>query len=263
MRNITLTICSLLCLAANTLSAQTPDSEDFKLQGEYVGTSLGLQVIATGDDGFDMLLYAGGLPGAGWDRTPPLRAEGGADAVEQLVESRKLKKTERRSPTLGAAAPPEAIVLFDGTEASLAKWQAGAKRTPDGLLIPGVTTKETFRDYTLHAEFQTPFMPNANGQARGNSGIYHQGRYETQILDSFGLEGKNNEAGGIYEVRDPDINMCLPPLSWQTYDVDFTAARYDESGKKDQRCTPDSASKWRRRTKRCTRAQANSRCTTF
>ncbi len=179
-----------------------------------------------------MALYAGGLPGAGWDRTPPQRAEGDADAVTQLVESRQLKKTERRSPTLGAKAPADAIVLFDGSEASLSKWQAGAQRTSDGLLMPGVTTRETFRDYTLHVEFQTPFMPNADGQARGNSGIYHQGRYETQILDSFGLEGKNNEAGGIYEVRDPDLNMCLPPLSWQTYDVDFTAARYDGSGKK-------------------------------
>ena len=231
MRTITLFLYCLVYLAC-PLPAQTVDSKDFKLQGEYVGTSLGLQVVATGDGGFDMSLYAGGLPGAGWDRTPPLRAEGNSDAVEQLVESRKLKKTERRSPTLGAAAPPDAVVLFDGSEASLSKWQSGAKRTADGLLIPGVTTKDTFRDYSLHAEFQSPFMPKADGQARGNSGIYHQGRYETQILDSFGLEGKNNEAGGIYEVRDPDINMCLPPLSWQTYDVDFTAARYDNSGKK-------------------------------
>ena len=163
MRTLSLTICSFIYLGCCSLfvqhtAAQNSDSQDFKLQGEYVGTALGLQVVATGDGGFDMSLYAGGLPGAGWDRTPPLRAEGNDEAVEQLVESRKLKKIERRSPTLGAAAPPEAIVLFDGTDASLAKWQAGAKRTPDGLLIPGVTTKETFRDYSLHAEFQTPFM---------------------------------------------------------------------------------------------------------
>lgn len=232
MRTSSLVSLALLLTTCFTLSAQSPDSDDFKLQGEYTGAALGLQVIATGDGGFDMALYAGGLPGAGWDRSPPQRAEGNSDAVEQLVESRKLKKTERRSPTLGAKAPAGAVVLFDGSEASLAKWQSGAKRTDDGLLIPGVTTRETFRDYSLHAEFQTPFMPNANGQARGNSGIYHQGRYETQVLDSFGLEGKNNEAGGIYEVRDPDLNMCLPPLSWQTYDVDFTAPRFDSSGKK-------------------------------
>ncbi|MCC6510098.1 MAG: DUF1080 domain-containing protein, partial [Pirellulaceae bacterium] len=175
---------------------------------------------------------AGGLPGAGWDRSPPQRADGDQAAIKELVAARKLVPIQRQSPTLGAKPPAGAIVLFDGTSQSLEKWQAGARRTEEGWLIPGVTTRDSFRDYSLHAEFQTPFMPKASGQARGNSGIYHQGRYETQILDSFGLEGKNNEAGGIYEVRDPDLNMCLPPLSWQTYDIDFTAARFDAAGKK-------------------------------
>ena len=102
--------------------------------------------------------------------------------------------------------------------------------TEDGLLVQGCTTTDRFRDYTLHLEFRTPFMPKARGQGRGNSGVYYQGRYETQVLDSFGLDGKNNECGGIYQKADPKVNMCLPPLVWQTYDAELTNA-VSEGGK--------------------------------
>ncbi|MBN2307692.1 MAG: DUF1080 domain-containing protein [Candidatus Hydrogenedentes bacterium] len=94
----------------------------------------------------------------------------------------------------------------------------------------GIVSKATFMDHRVHIEFRTPFMPDAREQARGNSGVYLQGRYEVQVLDSYGLEGLDNECGGIYKVARPRVNMCAPPLQWQTYDIVFRAPRYDASG---------------------------------
>ncbi len=222
-------------LAAQTYA--TPEAAaadpDFSVQGEYSGNQRGMQVVARGGGEFEIVIYEGGLPGAGWNRIAPRRVDGDADVVADLVESMELQRIERSSPTLDAPPPPGATVLFDGSQQSLEKnWQAGARRTEDGLLQEGATSVQTFGDYSLHLEFRTPYMPTASGQGRGNSGVYHQGRYETQVLDSFGLKGANNETGGIYERRDPDLNMCFPPLQWQTYDVNFTAARFDAAGKK-------------------------------
>ncbi|MCA9168783.1 MAG: DUF1080 domain-containing protein [Planctomycetales bacterium] len=232
---------------------------DYKIQGEYQGTVAadgsrwGAQVMAMGDGKFRCVGYFGGLPGDGWKRGDETNtADGklqGEVAVFDLpeyvmrIDGKKLRvetvsgealgeldKVERKSPTLGEKAPEGAIVLFDGSNGD--QWN-NAKITDDHYLAAtGVETKEKFGDHQLHIEFRTPFMPKSFGQARGNSGVYVQSRYEVQVLDSFSLEGMDNECGGIYSISKPKLNMCFPPLAWQTYDIDFRAARFDDSGKK-------------------------------
>ena len=246
-------------LAEDTFLTVEDAGPDYALQGEYAGeikvdgasVQLGMQVIALGDHKFDAVSYPGGLPGAGWTGEAKFKAHGETKDDETRIvddehghailhdgkavlyskdgsELGTLKKVERRSPTLGAKAPEGAIVLFDGTSADHFN---GGKLTMKDLLAADCETKEKFSDHKLHIEFRTPFKPAARGQARGNSGVYIQGRYECQVLDSFGLEGENNECGGIYSIAKPNVNACFPPLTWQTYDIDFTAARY-EDGKK-------------------------------
>ncbi len=134
-----------------------------------------------------------------------------------------LKKVQRTSPTLGTPPPKGALTLFDGSTA--AEFENG-KIVMDKLLAADCSSKATFNDHVLHLEFRTPFKPTGRGQGRGNSGVYVQSRYEVQVLDSFGLEGRDNECGGIYSIVSPKVNMCFPPLTWQTYDIDFTAAKY-------------------------------------
>jgi hypothetical protein len=94
-----------------------------------------------------------------------------------------------------------------------------------------IVTKESFSDFFMHLEFRTPFFPNKSGQKRGNSVVYLQGRYEVQVLDSFDLSGDNNECGGIYKIAKPLQNACLPPLEWQTYDITFHTAKFNEKKK--------------------------------
>jgi hypothetical protein len=222
---------------------------DFVDQGEYVGETGGAQVIALGEGKFHIVGFEGGLPGTeNSKKGPELDAKRDGDKIVfeqngikgelaggQITfthgDSGKmtLKKTERKSPTLGATPPAGALVLFDGKTADA--WKDG-KLDKDGNLQGGTKSVKDFGDCTLHVEFRTPFMPAARGQGRGNSGVYLQDRHEVQVLDSFGLKGENNECGGIYTKHKPKVNMCFPPLSWQTYDIDYTAARWDAAGKK-------------------------------
>jgi hypothetical protein len=245
---------------ADTYTDPKQAGPDYATQGEYLGkdsdgVAWGAHVIALGDGKFDLVGYKGGLPGEGWKRgdettrgkgerkddTATFTGDGFTVEVKNDVMTAKtdegrtaeLKKVNRKSSTIGAKPPEDAVVLFDGTSADA--FENGKIVEADGqkvLAASNPATKQKFGDHTLHIEFRTPFMPKARGQARGNSGVYIQGRYECQVLDSFGLEGENNECGGIYTVAKPIVNMCFPPLTWQTYDIEFTAARYNDKGEK-------------------------------
>ncbi|HTE17562.1 MAG TPA: DUF1080 domain-containing protein [Armatimonadota bacterium] len=137
------------------------------------------------------------------------------------------------------AAPSGAIVLFDGKD--LSRWVSRKDNGPAGWKVengyaeiaPGsgdIYTRDTFGDFQLHVEWWLPHMPDARGQARANSGVYLQGKYEIQVLDSYGLESKDNDAGGIYKVAAPLRNASKKPEKWQSYDIAFRAPRYDASG---------------------------------
>ena len=232
-------------LVATTL-AEVDD--DYAYQGEYAGGRHGLQVVALGDGKFDAVLYPGGLPGAGWygGEKTAFSGERDGDLIYIAGEPYSLKvrgeyaellhggthagflmKKHRISPTMHATPVYGAKVLFDGssTDAFI-----NGKMTEDGWLSSGTSTVDKFNDFRMHLEFRLPYKPHGRGQDRGNSGVYIQRRYEVQVLDSFGLEGKPNECGGLYRQKAADVNMCLPPLQWQTYDIYFRAARFDDEG---------------------------------
>ena len=136
--------------------------------------------------------------------------------------------------------PPEAaVVLFDGKDLSnWTKFDGGAPAwevADNAMTVTAgggdIVSREEFTDFLLHLEFMTPDMPDATGQAKGNSGVFLQGRYEIQVLDSYGIDVPGmGDCGAIYNQFASLVNACKPPLEWQTYDVVFRAARVDESG---------------------------------
>ena len=129
--------------------------------------------------------------------------------------------------------PSDAIVLFDGTDASA--WRnADNWKVEDGNLIAGrgmIVSKQEFGDCQLHVEWSAPTPPKGNGQGRGNSGIFLMGKYELQVLDSF--ENKtyaDGQAASIYKQTPPMVNAMRPPGEWNTYDIIWTCPRFDDDG---------------------------------
>ena len=238
------------------------------------GLAFGAQIVAQGNGQFKAIFFTGGLPGDGADsasrheQTGSFKAGAGSDINFNITQPSSdftaailagtgtltgkstdgknfnLSKVLRKSLTLGAVPPSNAIVLFNGND--LNAFDSNTCIIDNGTLLPqgsastGAITKKKFTDFSMHLEFQEPYMPTAMGAARGNSGVYLQGRYELQILDSYGsnLDPKipstiiapSQECGAFYELVRPRQNRNFPPLSWQTYDLDFIAAKFSPDG---------------------------------
>jgi hypothetical protein len=180
-----------------------------------------------------------------------------------------LKRVERKSTTLGQQPPAGAIVLFGGATPNMDAFEERkdiegmtAPMMFEGHMLAGAVTKRRFRDYQLHVEFMTGWEPQNIPWRRADAGIYMLSRYEVAIGDSFGFDfdlsgatsphrgklldekstssmfpvAKNNNAprvcGSVFTYATNVPNSCLPPLVWQTLDIDFTAPRFDSEGKK-------------------------------
>lgn len=143
------------------------------------------------------------------------------------------------TPGTGGAPPSDAVVLFSGQD--LAQWKndrggAAGWRVENGVMVVNGTgnilTKEEFGDVQLHVEWASPAEVKGEGQGRGNSGVYLQGRYEIQVLDSYGNKTyPDGQAGAVYKIAPPLVNVCRKPGEWQTYDIMFHAPKPAAGGK--------------------------------
>ena len=140
------------------------------------------------------------------------------------------------------AVPSDAIVLFDGKnldnwvsakDATLpAKWkvEGGAMTVVKGA--GNISTKQNFKDYQLHIEWRSPMESDSlKSQAKGNSGIFMQGMYEVQVMNSYKNRSyRNGQAGSIYKQSPPMVNACVPMGDWNTYEIIYTAPRFTING---------------------------------
>lgn len=143
----------------------------------------------------------------------------------------KIKPGENGQP------PSDAVVLFDGED--LSKWESvEGGETPwevsDGHFTVkpksgNIRTKDNFGDFQLHIEWRSPQEIVGEGQQRGNSGIFLQGMYEVQVLDSYDSETyTNGQAASIYKQSPPLVNAMKPTTEWETYDIIYTAPKFSE-----------------------------------
>lgn len=133
--------------------------------------------------------------------------------------------------------PSDAIILFDGTDVNK-EWEDSRGNPTKWIVKDGelvcvkgsgvIQTKRKFNDFQLHVEFKTPVEVSGSGQGRGNSGVYLQGLYEVQVLDSYNNRTyRQGQAGALYKQHAPLVNASRKPGEWQTYDIIFTAPRFE------------------------------------
>ena len=145
------------------------------------------------------------------------------------------------SSQVGPRLPKDAIVLFDGKGTSAwldwdtskpCRWPVKLGSLEVNVGTSDIFTKRQFGDYRLHVEFWLPRMPKMKGQNRANSGVFNQGRYEVQVLDSWNNPTyRFGGCGAIYGQKDPDRNSIRPPETWNAYDILFRAPQFDSTGK--------------------------------
>lgn len=145
------------------------------------------------------------------------------------------------TPPTSHHPPSDAVILLGGDD--LGGWTTRDGKPAGWTIADGVATvkpgtgdivsKHQFSDAQIHVEFMSPVPVVGEGQGRGNSGVYIQGRYEIQVLDSYENETyPNGQCGAIYGQHPPLVNASRPPGQWQTYDIVFRAARFDDAGKR-------------------------------
>jgi hypothetical protein len=206
----------------------------FQFVGEYSNAQKTAfhQVSLMKTDDYLVSTYKAGLPGRGWDKSAVDSRILSQEKLDALLKD--AVKTNYISPTIGKKAPEGAVTMPEGFT-----------KVKDGILWAGGQSNDSFGSFKMHLEFRLPFKPmrNPSNQDKGNSGIYIFNNYEIQVLDTFALDYSAEEypfkteshrkqwCGCFYKMQMADVNATLPALTWQTYDIDFTAPVFKDDKK--------------------------------
>ncbi|TKG91080.1 DUF1080 domain-containing protein [Puteibacter caeruleilacunae] len=140
------------------------------------------------------------------------------------------------TPVTKGHAPSDAIILYSGKKDidnwvgknGKIEWSTKGKALEVKAKTGMISTKQGFGDMQLHIEWRSPKKVVSEGQGRGNSGVFLMGKYEIQVLDSYHNKTYyNGQAGSVYKQHIPLVNACRKPGKWQTYDIFFTAPKFN------------------------------------